>query len=321
MRSTLIARLLFFALAFLLAGPAASQEGSLKPFIVGGGTPFGYYFGLAGAVCTAVNSRSEARFRCLNAANGDSATNLREIDEGAIEFAFVQSDWLYRAVQGQGRYRSAGPNKELRSVLAVPAEMLTILAHPNAGAKVITQVAGRRVGYDAPNSYSYLLMRAATEAARIDVLDASSEIEPKASVSEQVCRGRVDAMVTVERHPSASLAGLIGRCGLSVVSLDRPVIQGALKARPDLTPFRISAGTYPGIEVDVDTFGLMAVLVTQSSTPDPIVNALVTALFERAEGAALFFPIPTKEELERAEGVAPLHPSAEAYYRQQGWTR
>tara|TARA_B100000676_G_C18001809_1_gene801307 strand:+ start:157 stop:1128 length:972 start_codon:yes stop_codon:yes gene_type:complete len=323
MSRSLTARAILFACALIFAGPAASQEDAPKQFVVGGGTPFGYYFGLAGAVCAALNGRNDAKFRCLNVANGDSATNLREVDEGLIDFAFVQSDWLYRASRGKGRYRSAGPNNELRSILSVPAEMLTILAHPNAGAKAITQLAGRRIGYNAPNSYSYLLMRAAVEAARIDVLDSAPELEANANISSQICRGRIDAMVTVERHPSASLAGLIGQCGLTLVSLDQPVINQALTERPDLTPFRIKTGSYPGIETDIDTFGLMAVLVTQSSASVPLIEAVMKALFERGsnEASAPLFKAPSSDELKRTEDVAPLHSAAEAYFRQMGWTQ
>jgi TRAP-type uncharacterized transport system substrate-binding protein len=113
------------------------------------------------------------------------------VDDGLIDFAFVQSDWLYRASRGKGRYRSTGPNSELRSILSVPAEMLAVLAHPNAGAKAITQLAGRHIGYDAPNSYSYLLMRAAVEAARIDVLDSAPDSGANSNITSQICRGRM----------------------------------------------------------------------------------------------------------------------------------
>ncbi|MEC8173382.1 MAG: TAXI family TRAP transporter solute-binding subunit, partial [Pseudomonadota bacterium] len=292
MSRSLTARAILFACALIFAGRAASQEDAPKQFVVGGGTPFGYYFGLAGAVCAALNGRNDPKFRCLNVANSDSSTNLREVDEGLIDFAFVQSDWLYRASRGEGRYRSTGPNSELRSILSVhagtplTATALAVLAHPNAGAKAITQLAGRHIGYDAPNSYSYLLMRAAVEAARIDVLDSAPNSEANANITSQICRGRIDAMVTVERHPSAFLAGLIGQCGLTLVSLDQPVINQALTGRPDLTPFRIKAGSYPGLETDIDTFGLMAVLVTQSSASIPLIEAVMKALFETGSNKA-----------------------------------
>ena len=246
--------------------------------------------------------------------------DLREVDEGLIDFAFVQSDWLYRASRGKGRYRSAGPNSELRSILSVPAEMLTILAHPIAGVKAITQLAGRRIGYDAPNNYSYLLMRAAVEAARIDVLDSAPDSEANANIPSQICRGRIDAMVTVERHPSASLAGLIGQCGLTLVSLDHLVINQALMGRPDLTPFRIKAGSSPGIETNIDTLGLMAVLVTQAGASIPLIEAVMTTLFESGsnEASQSLFKAPSSDEIKRTGDVAPLHSAAEAYFRQMG---
>ena len=323
MRSFGFLNALVLAFTLILMVPTSSHEAELKRFIVGGGTPFGYHFGLAGAVCAAVNNNKKLGFECLNLANGDSANNLRDLDEGVIEFAFVQSDWLYRAARGKGRFRSMRRSDELRSLVSVPAEILTILAHPNAAVKIFTQLMGRRVGYSQPNNYSYLLMQAAVDAARINVLDATPQIDAKLEISAQICDGGIDAMVTVERHPSGALGALVERCDLTFVSVEPPIIERILRDRPDLMPYRIKAGFYPALASQIQTFGLMAVLVTRSSISDEMVKSLLGAMFEE-EGRSKFiprFPALILEDIQRTEGVAPLHPAAESYFKDKGWTR
>ena len=322
MRSFAFLNALVLAFILTLMLPTSSQEADgLKPFIVAGGTPFGYYFGLAGAVCAAVNDNKETGYECLNLANGNSANNLWDLDEGEIEFAFVQSDWLYRAARGKGRFRSMRQNDELRSLVSVPAEMLTILAHPNAGARVFTQLSGRRVGYDRANNYSYLLMQDAVDAARIEVLDATPQIDAKLEIATQICDGRVDAMVAVERHPSGSLGALLGRCGLALVSVEQRIIKRVLRDRPDLMAYQIKADAYPTLETQIQTFGLMAVLVTRSNIKDETVKALLVAMFEGEprSNSVPRFPAPALEDIDRTENLAPLHPAAESFYRQKGW--
>ncbi|MEL0020505.1 MAG: TAXI family TRAP transporter solute-binding subunit, partial [Rickettsiales bacterium] len=140
----------FFAVVIgvSFAGGARANETTLPtPMIVGGGTPFGYYFGLAGSICAAVNRTTDTGIRCLTVSNDGSAQNIADVDSGKIDFAIVQSDWLYHAANGTSRYRSTGANDELRSVVAVPSEALTILARRSIGAKILTHLGGRRIGY------------------------------------------------------------------------------------------------------------------------------------------------------------------------------
>ena len=320
MRSFAFLNALVLAFILTLMLPTSSQEAELKAFIVAGGTPFGYYFGLAGAVCAAVNNNKESGYECLNLANGNSANNLWDLDEGEIEFAFVQSDWLYRAARGKGQFRSMKRNDELHSLVSVPAEMLTILAHPNAGARILTQLSGRRVAYDL-NNYSYLLMQDAVDAARIEVLDATPQIDAKLEIATQICDGRVDAMVAVERHPSGSLGALLGRCGLALVSVEQRIIKRVLRDRPDLMAYQIKADAYPTLETQIQTFGLMAVLVTRSNITDETVKALLVAMFEGEprSNSVTRFPAPALEDIDRTKDLAPLHPAAESFYRQKGW--
>ena len=111
-------------------------------------------------------------------------------------------------------------------------------------------------------------------------------------------------MVTVERHPSATPIRRKSR-GLNWtmrfdVGVARPsCYQPSLDGRPDLTPFRIKAGSYPGIETDIDTFGLMGVLVTQSGASIPLIEAVMKALFETGSNKASpsLFKAPSSDEI------------------------
>ena len=305
-------------------GAAYADSAPAKPIVIGGGVPFGYYFGLAGVLCQTVNRRAEDRHVCVNVPNGDSARNLTDINDGNLDFAFVQSDWLLHAVEGRSRFRAAGANDELRSVVSVPAEALTILTRRELGAKVITHLAGRRVGYSLPTNYPYLLMKPLLAEARID-LEASEDSTSEASdPAEQICADKIDVYVTVERHPSGRIESLIARCRLDMISVDPGMIARVVEQRPELTRVSVRGGRYPGVPNGVETLGLQAVLATQSSTPDQTVTRLLEAIFDDGadtESTPMMKRLrgSFRDGIGRSVRIAPLHRAAAAYYKSKGW--
>lgn len=319
-----VIRLILLSVALLLGlyMPSTAAEQNGRPIVIAGGTPFGYYFGLAGAICQAINVASPNAVRCVNVAGGSSALNLEKINDGSFDFAVIQSDWLHHAVQGSSRYRSAGPNEELRSIVSLPAEALMILARRDIGAKLLTHLAGRRVGYDGPNRYAYLLMQTAISGARIDIASRPAGEGQEKVAEAQICAGKIDVLVTVERHPSGHVESLMGRCDLNLISIAPATIKKAIEKRPELVAHQLSLTSPQDSKPAITTFGLSATIVTQSSTSDDHVAMLLEAIL----GSDLkkwrhiaFTTLPLRDQISVAVGLAPLHRRAKAHFGAKGW--
>ena len=319
-----VIRLILLSVVLLLGLylPSTAAEPNGRPIVIAGGTPFGYYFGLAGAICQAVNAGLPNAVRCVNVAGGSSALNLEKINDGSFDFAVVQSDWLHHAVQGSSRYRSTGPNEELRSIVSVPAEALTILARRDISAKVLTHLAGRQVGYDGSNRYAYLLMQIAIGAARIDIASRPASEGQEKAAEAQICAGEIDVLVSVERHPSGHVESLMGRCDLNLVSIAPATIKKAIEKRPELVAHQLSLTSPQNNNPAITTFGLSATIVTQSSTSDDDVAMLLEAIL----GADLkkwrhiaVTALPLRNQISVAVGLAPLHRRAKVYFGAKGW--
>lgn len=319
-----VIRLILLSVVLLLGLylPSTAAEPNGRPIVIAGGTPFGYYFGLAGAICQAVNAGSPNAVRCVNVAGGSSALNLEKINDGSFDFAVVQSDWLHHAVQGSNRYRSAGPNEELRSIVSVPAEALTILARRDIGAKVLTHLAGRRVGYDGSNRYAYLLMQIAIGAAQIDIASRPASEGQEKAAEAQICAGEIDVLVTVERHPSGHVESLMDRCDLNLVFIAPATIKKAIEKRPELVAHQLSLTSPQNNNPAITTFGLSATIVTQSSKSDDHVAMLLEAILggdlKKWRHIAMT-ALPLRNQISVAAGLAPLHRRAKAYFGAKGW--
>lgn len=298
--------------------PAISAEQNSETIVIAGGAPFGYFYGLAGAICQSVNKEAPDGLNCFTVANGDSARNLAGLSDGSIDFAIVQSDWLHHAYKGTSRYRAEGPNTELRSLAAVPVEALTILARREIGAKVFTHLSHRRVGYASTNGYAGLLMRAVAASAKVELNEVEGISAETGDAAAQICDGKIDVYVTVERHPSGRSDSLMARCNLNLISIDLSNVAKVVKTRPALARQDIKAGTYLGETSAVSTVGLQAILVTQSSTTDERVSKLLAAMFpdtDKASAIPAVAPVPSEESLERLEKIAPLHRKAVTFYQ------
>ncbi|MFC2529011.1 MAG: TAXI family TRAP transporter solute-binding subunit, partial [Campylobacter sp.] len=82
----------------------------------------------------------------------------------------------------------------------------------------------------------------------------------------------------------------------------------------------IPAKMYDGVDHDTQTIGVKAVLVTDASQSDEAVRAVVKAILDNFDEYKKLHPalnLVSKESL--LEGLsAPLHPAAEAVYKEAG---
>jgi TRAP-type uncharacterized transport system substrate-binding protein len=73
---------------------------------------------------------------------------------------------------------------------------------------------------------------------------------------------------------------------------------------------------------DVQTFGVGATVVVSADVPDEIVRVFVDAVFKDFEAFKALHPALanlTPEGMVNQGNSAPMHPGAEAYYKEKGW--
>lgn len=138
-------RLASIALAVLVVDlrPAAAEERFHAFASLGTGAINGVYYPVGGAICAIVNQDLSATgVRCSLETTPGSVYNVDALRSGELEFAIVQSDVAFEAFNGKGAYANK-PDPELRSVLALHPELVTIVAR--AGVKDVADLAGKRI--------------------------------------------------------------------------------------------------------------------------------------------------------------------------------
>lgn len=314
----------FFGLmlaAALAAGPAAAQEPQV--LLLATGDVAGAYFPVGVSLCRVVNVKRRTHgLRCSAVPAEGSVSNIGLLRSGEASFAIVQSDVQHAAWTGTGAFAAEGAYADLRAVMALYPEPLTLVARRDAGVSGVRDLVGKRVSVGPPGSGQRGLIDAlAAELGwEAGAFAETLELEPGLAVIE-LCEGRIDAFFFAVGHPALAISEATASCGGALTPLAGPEVDALIAGSPLYAATEIPAGLYAGQGAATPTFGVGATLVTRADLPDDAVETIVGAILDARADLAGFEPTlgALDETAMSSRGLtAPLHPGAAAAYRARG---
>ncbi|MDP4021890.1 TAXI family TRAP transporter solute-binding subunit [Methylobacterium sp. NEAU 140] len=309
--------------------PAAEAEGS-GGIMIGTGAVTGIYYRVGNAICRLVERDKRAAepgraaepvLPCGAMMTEGSAVNVAGLRAGTLDAALVQSDVLAHAVHGTGSFRGRA-NGRLRTLFSLHGEPFQLLVPRGLGLDGFADLRGRKIS-TGPNG-SVLNEVFAALMRRHDLTEASFAQVLHLPTSDQVqafCEGDVEAVGMLVGAPFAPFRHAIDHCGGDLLSVDSQADRALVADTAAYTPIVIPRGTYPGIERDIATFGVVAVAVTTAEMPEAVVYRMVRAVFERLDDLRAMHPSLVALDPRRmvTDGLtAPLHPGALRYFREKG---
>jgi TRAP transporter TAXI family solute receptor len=306
------------ALTAMLAAskPLSAQEGRFHFFAsLGTGPTNGVYYPVGEAICAIVNEDYHSSgVRCSTETTPGSVYNVDALRSGELEFALVQSDVAFGAYKGEGAFVGA-PFPDLRSVLPLHSELVTIVARPEI--RQLADLSGKRINVGPEGSGSRLTwegIQAAlgwrqTQAPRI--VDMSTD-----EIGGALCSGSIDAALLVLGHPSPRIRVMLDACALNLLAVDGPAIDTFVAARPYFTKGRISGAQY-GLSADVSSFGVTAILMTTANMDARVVAEFAKSLTSQIDTLKKKHPVLeslTGQTMPPQQLPAPVHPAAAQAY-------
>jgi TRAP transporter TAXI family solute receptor len=309
-------------IALLGTGGASAQD---QRFVsVGTGGVTGVYYPVGGAICRLMNQdRREHGIRCSVESTGGSVFNVNAIKGGDLEFGVVQSDVQYNAYHGEAGFAEGGAHEKLRSVFSLHAEPLTVVARADSGIQSFDDLKGKRVNIGNPGSGQRALMDLLIERKGWTNADfaLAAELAP-AEQSSALCDNNIDAFAYTVGHPAGAIQEATTTCDSRIIPVEGEVIDQLVEEFPYYFKAVIPGGMYNGNPDDVNTFGVGATVVTSADVPDDVVRAFVNAVFKDFDAFKSLHPALanlTPEDMVNQGNSAPMHPAAEAYYKEKGW--
>lgn len=305
--------------SLVLSGLLLASTLSAKEFIsIGTGGMTGTYYPIGGAICRLVNK--DPQIKCSVQSTGGSVYNVNNVLKKELNFGFVQSDVVYDKFNGKGKFDGAA-DANLRAVMAVYPELLAFVVAKDTNIKSVADLAGKKYNVGNPGSGNEVTTLAVFGAKGFDV----SKLAHRGVLTVQECPHalkdkKIDGYSYMVGHPTANITDAANSMAIDILNIEGAEIDAMLTQFPYFAKGVIAGGTYEGVSHDVNTIGVKAVLVTSGSQNDASVKAIVKAILDNFDEYKTLHPAlksVTKESL--IEGLsAPLHPAAEAVFKEAG---
>lgn len=244
-----------------------------------------------------------------------SVPNVMEVMIRSGNYVFTTPPGLVeQALDGEGAFaKRASPKfQEIRGLFPIPAITMHFVVAGDQGV----------IDLDALKGKSLLIGRGtfgAREAERyLELFDLRDEVEianaELGNGPDALKNGQIDGFVTASSFPTPNVIETAASMPVSLVSLSDEQIEKTGAARQT-----IPAGSYTGIEADVETTSLPVIAYTTTQMSDETAYAITKTFWERreimAETSAWWSGITT-DMLGNIAG--PLHPGALRYYDEAG---
>ncbi|WP_366655978.1 TAXI family TRAP transporter solute-binding subunit [Fodinicurvata sp. EGI_FJ10296] len=329
-------------------GPGSGE--TVSPVVsIASGMPNGLYFPVAGSVAQILDASGSFDGTTFAAeSTTGSWENVVRVNAGEFDFGIARSDRVFEAVMGIGPFADSGPLGDLRLLMALHDEPLTIIARNDFAADDFSDLGDARInlGPDEHNAMR-VAMTAALEAAGMipeagqEGDDAGADGEeagptllslPLGTQHEALCAGEVDVIAYIAGHPTGTVHEAVTACEARIIGIGPEIVETVLSAHPYYKASSIPSGYYRDTAVSgaedvaadepaVPTFGPVALMVSHAGVDDAMAESVTAVIVEGIEALRNVHPALANlsiTEILGSEFSAPLHDGALEFFRERG---
>jgi len=320
MKKTLVvAMLVLSVVAFLCAFNASSVLAAKKFVSIASGWVVGVYYPLAGAISN-IAHKNLPDIKITVESSGASVANAKLIASGDADMAILQNDISFYALQGV-KPMFDKPVANIRGITSLYQEHCQIQARKDAKIAAVTDLKGKRVCVGPLGS--------GTEQNAMQILEAyGMKFDDFAKVerltatesSDYLKDGRIDAAFYSVGVGASGLMDTAMTVDCVIVPVDGSQRDALMKKYPFFTKALVPKGAYKGIEADVPTVAVMAILVARAEMEEAMAYQITKAIFENLKDIERAHAKGKELKLETAlTGMSvPLHPGAEKFFKEKG---
>jgi len=330
-------KLVVAALAGVLLAGTAAQAQEMTFFRIGTGGAGGTYFPIGGLIANAISNPPGSGKTCeqggscgvpgliaIAQSTNASAHNVTAVNSGQMEAGLTGAATLYFAYHGTGKFEGkAKPN--LRIIAKLYPEDMHLVMKKGMKMDSLADLKGKRVGIAQAGSGTQIAVELILAQYGVN-RDNIDEAELNNSQSaERIADGHLDAYFYVAGTPVAAMIQLDNTKGMELYSFSDAEVNAAHDILPYYGQSTIPAGTYAGIDYEVNTIAVNGILVTSIDQDEELIYQITKALWNKNTrrlldtGHAKGKVIREETALEGIKGLdVPLHPGAARYYEETG---
>ncbi len=267
----------------------------------------------------------------VSTSNTASVGNAISLDEDALDFGCMASNWIGRARSGTPPFADPIDLRMVAPLNAGPLFFVTLAGSPQADSPMadITDLKGKRVAVGLEHSGMTQHVRVIFDALGMSFDDFEPVWLGFSDGADALVAGEVDAQFQCP-IPNTVMTDLSQRADIAVLPLTNDQISRLLAAVPYYRLVTMQKGAFRGHDADCDQIGVLNVLVTHARTDPAMVQYVARSLCENAQEletlnplfrglAGLFEPLQRDGAEAMEHGGVPLHDGAVTAYREAGY--
>ncbi|WP_299701641.1 TAXI family TRAP transporter solute-binding subunit [uncultured Tateyamaria sp.] len=320
--------------ATLSAGTAFAQDPTF--FRIGTGSAGGTYFPIGGTIANGISAPPGSRpcdeggqcgvpgLIAIAQSTTASVFNNTAVQNGELEAGMAAADVTRSMYLGEGKF-DGKPHEKLRIVANLYPEDLHLVLPEGASIASLSDLEGKRVGIAQAGSGTQVAVEMMLAEWGLN-RDNYDEAELNNSQSaERLADGQLDAYFYAAGWPVSAMVQLATTKGMELHTFTEEDLAKINEVIPAYIPSMIPAGVYEGIDYEVKTPAVSALLVVSSDLSEELVYGITAALWNDNtrklldNGHAKGKQITPDTALDgiAALGV-PLHAGAEKFYKEAG---
>ena len=303
----------------LVATGCAKQSENNNIHLATGGTG-GTYFAYGNVLKDVAKQDSNIDMSIQMSAG--SAANIRLIENNIVDMAIVQNDTLTDAFNGKGEFEG-NPIKKTKAVAGLYTENYQIVVNKKLQLNSVEDLKGLRVSVGEEGSGVLKNAKNILKAYGLTVNDIDVRYLSFDDAATALKNGEIDAFFVTAATPTKAISELAdANVPIDILSLDDRAVRFLENSYDGCSVTTIKSGTYKGINKDITTVGVMAVLVANENVSANHIDAILNLLkvhhdsFNKISGDTL--NIFDESALNSID--APFHKAAAKWYSDNGIT-
>ncbi len=280
-----------------------SQEAQEQFLHMATGNTSGTYYPIGGAISELLNKDIKKMHASVQSTSG-SIANLNLLKDGTVEFAIVQNDIANYALNGTEMFKDENKHKfeTLRGLATLYPESCQCVTFESSGIKSIADLKGKKVSVGAEGSGVEANARQILAAYGLTYDDIQTQYLSFSAGSKALKDGQIDAAFLTAGAPTAAVQDVAAQAPIRILGIDDEHIKALAEKYPFYKKIVIPKGTYSGLNEDVQTVSVMALLVCNDRINDDlgyqITKTIYTHLDDLKAAHSAFSGLNEKQAME-----------------------
>lgn len=316
-RVILVIVLLLSSLMFLDFSVFAKQEQlSITTGPMGGG-----FYPMGGGIAEYLSKTIPDLF-VTAISSGGVDENLNRLDRGEANMGLVSTGDAYTAYKGEAPYDHA--YDQMRGMGILFGNWVEPYSLKKSQIETYLDLKGKSVCAGSPGGSMHKIFFEICEFHGINPEeDFKNTVFLAADAAIQAIKmGQVDVVMEIAAIPTAGLTELSLTHDFQILKFSPGLRDQLVAENPKYLAMDIPAGTYKGIDEEVETVGMAAMWVCQKDLSEELVYEMVKTLYSEEGLKHMASVHPAGRGISLENGAKwepiPLHPGAEKFFREQG---